>query len=115
MNCWKTNFKSQTRVSEIHSAALVFIVRFPQTYHIDSEERLRERAKNARAEFLPHFFPSFAFATNPAGERSDHRSLSQWSRFEKDRELEDAIIRKRKSQLVPPQRDAETRATRAGL
>ena len=35
---------------------------------------------------------------------------AQSLRFEKDRELEDAIIRKRKSQLVPPLRDTETTA-----
>ena len=74
---------------------------------------MRERTQNALAEVFAHFFPSFAFATDPAGERSDHGPLA---RFEKDRELEDAIIRKRKSPLVPqPQRDTETRARKLCL
>ena len=70
------------------------------------------RGEKRACRVFAHVSPSFAFATNPAGERSDHGPLA---RFEKDRELEDAIIRKRKSQLVPPQRDIETRARKLCL
>ena len=84
-------------------------------FGIQCLERLRERAKNARAEFLPISFPHLHLRPTPRVSEVTTRSLSQWPRFEKDRELEDAIIRKRKSQLVPPQRDTETRARKLCL
>ena len=65
--------------------------------------------------FLPISFPHLHLRPTPRVSEVTTRSLSQWPRFEKDRELEDAIIRKRKSQLVPPQRDTETRARKLSL
>ena len=67
--------------------------------------------KTRLQSFCP--IPSFFICIATPGVNGEVTARSP--RFEKDRELEDAIIRKRKSQLVPPQRDTETRARKLCL